>query len=745
MAEPAPLPLRCAIRFVAGSRESLLDNWQQDIDTARVNLRTNAQVTSIAGCQGNFQISLASGEFISAESVVLAIGLQGNIRRLEVPGADLPHVQYQLDDPEDYAGETILVIGGGDAGVENALALAVRNQVTLINRHEEFTSCCEANFKRLREATAAGLIKTAVSTTATRIESLPAGDYPLALVVQSPQGEEYLRCHRVIARLGATPPRTMLEEFGIRFGSDDPAAAPQLSERYESSVPGLYVVGALAGYPLIKQALNQGYDVIDFILGNPVEPADQALLFSKLSAIPNLASVDDGISLLRRALPLFAPLTTLQMRDFMLESEARIYQRGEVIFERNDYSNSFYSLLQGSVQIHVTKDDGSTATFILGPGDFFGELGLLSGRRRSGTVVAGDGCVVVETPRRSMLKLLDATPGVHQRLDEVALKRIVRSCCGPSLTDDQLGELVKGARLKTYSLGDVIFREGDAADALYLIRRGSVTVSRHNGRAESILAYISAGHYFGEIALVSNIPRTATVSASAPTELVVLDATRFTTMLEQNPGVRGNVSGRYLELIGANASSKNSRDSEMIKFLMDQGIGEATNILMIDYARCIRCNNCERACAEVHDGTSRLSLKAGRTYQQLHVPASCRHCENPHCMKDCPADAIHRSAHGEVFISDSCIGCGNCQNNCPYGVIQMTQPYEIPQPSLWQMIAGIKPQPVLIEDGAGNDSKRAVKCDMCRGIVGGAACVRSCPTGAAFRVSPEDLLQMSGR
>ena len=60
--------------------------------------------------------------------------------------------------------------------------------------------------------------------------------------------------------------------------------------------------------------------------------------------------------------------------------------------------------------------------------------------------------------------------------------------------------------------------------------------------------------------------------------------------------------------------------------------------------------------ADVHDGTSLLDREAGPTFAQIHVPTSCRHCEHPHCMKDCPPDAINRSASGEVFIADTCIG-----------------------------------------------------------------------------------------
>jgi CRP-like cAMP-binding protein/thioredoxin reductase/ferredoxin-like protein FixX len=744
MAEPMKLPLRSSLSFAAGTRESVLETWQQAVADHRINLRTNAVVSSISGHRDDFRITLDSGEVLEAAHVVLAIGLQGNIRKLGVPGEDLYGVQYQLDDPEEYADETILVIGGGDAGVENALALATRNRVILINRQDEFTNCREANFSLLREAVTAGRLETRVGTSPVRVEVHQENDFLLSLVAQSPQGVERINCHRVVARLGATPPRQMLERFGIHFPNNDPTSVPQLSEQYESNIPGLYIVGALAGCPLIKQALNQGYEVIEYILGNPIEPADQAFLVEKFSRIPGVTSVADGIDLVRGSLPLLASLSTLQLREFMLDSDVLVPQPGEVIFKQNDYSNSFFSVLHGTVKIHVEKDDGDTAIFSLPNGDFFGEIGLLSGRRRSGTAVASKDCVVIETSRRSMLRLLDVAPSVQRRLDEVSLKRIVHNCYGASLPESQLDHLVHLAELQRYGVGETIFNEGDAADALYMIRRGSVTVSRQVAGKELVLAYVSAGNYVGEMALVSKMPRTATVRAAAPTEVVVLGAARFNAVMDQSEAMRSEVAGRYLERIRANESAVVANNSELIQFLMDQGVGEATDILLIDNAKCIRCNYCEKACADVHDGSSRLSREAGHSNQQIHVPASCRHCEHPRCMKNCPPDAIHRSPHGEVFISESCIGCGNCQSNCPYGVIQMASIAGPPQPSILQLIFG-RGKASPRQHGQHEDAqKKAVKCDMCRDIIGGAACVRVCPTGAAFRVSPEQFLTMSG-
>ena len=121
-------------------------------------------------------------------------------------------------------------------------------------------------------------------------------------------------------------------------------------------------------------------------------------------------------------------------------------------------------------------------------------------------------------------------------------------------------------------------------------------------------------------------------------------------------------------------------------------------------------------------------------------------------MADCPPNAIKRGPDGEVFIDDSCIGCGNCQRNCPYGVIRMdAKPPKKPSLFSWLLFgAGPGPGEAPYQwrrqklDAKGVEApKTAVKCDMCSGIDGGPACVRACPTGAAIRVSPEKFLTIA--
>jgi Fe-S-cluster-containing hydrogenase component 2/CRP-like cAMP-binding protein len=316
------------------------------------------------------------------------------------------------------------------------------------------------------------------------------------------------------------------------------------------------------------------------------------------------------------------------------------------------------------------------------------------------------------------------------------------------LKEEELDVLIaNGVQVKRYGGGETVFSEGEKPDGLYLIRRGSVTVSRTLAGREVVLSYLSAGNYVGEMALISESPRTATVRAAVATECLVLEASVFKDVLSRNTMFRADIEQRFLDRLRANAAMEAQPDpGGVIAFLMQQGIGEATDVLLIDESLCVRCNNCEKACADVHDGTSRLDREAGPTFAQIHVPTSCRHCEHPHCMKDCPPDAIHRSANGEVYIDDTCIGCGNCENNCPYDVIQLAPvDPKRSRPSLMSWLAfGLGPEPGMEPRPKGKDiPKRAVKCDMCKDLAGGAACVRACPTGAALRVSPEQFLNFA--
>jgi CRP-like cAMP-binding protein/Fe-S-cluster-containing hydrogenase component 2/thioredoxin reductase len=757
MATPSQLVLRSDMDFDAGKREAVLGTWNDQAAAQTINVAYHSEVKAISGEKGAFSIATTAGQTIEAETIILAIGTQGNPNLLRCPGGDLPHVQYQLDDPGEYIDEHITVIGSGDAGIENALGLAAdpaqRNVVTILNRGADFARAKGANVKLLMEARDNGRIMV-------RTETSPAEVRPGELVLDTRDGQETIRCDRIIARMGSAAPRKFVESCGIAFTSDDREAFPKLSPVFETTNPGIFVIGALAGYPLIKHCMNQGYDVVEFINGNTsLKPADEPILEAKFATLPQRRSVDEWLEYLRANVGILNELSPLQMREFMLDSEVRAYRRGEVIFERLDVGSSLFGIAAGSVLVEVNKDDPSI-TVPIEKGSIFGEVGLISGRRRGATIRAAEDCVLVEVSRTAALKLMASVPAAKRAVTRISTERQLLQMFGSGLTSADVQDVLDTSEILSVRAGQPIITEGEDGDDIFVIRQGSMIVEKNVGGKPVFLSYLPAGSYVGEMALIGGGKRTATVKAAIKSEVIKLQGAAFRRLMDKKPALLERARRDMAARQDINAFVESRKDSfsgvvdmysATAKFLVDNGIGEATDVLLIDENLCVGCDNCEKACADSHDGLSRLDREAGRTYAHLHVPTSCRHCEHPHCMADCPPDAIHRGPDGEVFIDETCIGCGNCQRNCPYGVIRMDSvPPEKPSLLSW-LFFGFGPGPgepskqwrYANKEPGVELPKRAIKCDMCSGIEGGPACVRACPTGAAIRVSPEDFLSVS--
>lgn len=754
MATPAQLVLRSDFKFEAGKREKVLGLWDEQAEANKINVMRKAEVRGIAGAKGAFTLTLANGETIAAEHVILAIGTQGNPNKMRCEGGDLPHIQYQLDDPGEYVDEHIMVIGSGDAGIENALGLAADpeqgNIVSIMNRSAEFARAKAANVDLLMEAGAAGRINILCETSPVRVT-------PDLLFMETRDGEQKIKCDRIIARMGSSPPRKFVEECGIQFTSEDRDAYPTLSPQFETTVPGIYVIGALAGYPLIKHCMNQGYDVIELINGNvDLKPADEPILEKKFAELPGARSVTEWLAFLRRRVTVLNELSMLQMREFMLDSEVRACSAGEIVFERNDPGASIVAVADGSLSVEIDPADPSKTVPIL-RGSIVGEVGLISGRKRGATVRTAEGSILIDIPRNATLKLMATNMAAKREITRIATERMLLQMFG-GVSPEDLTEVLATAEIQEIRAGQSIIEEGGEGYDIFVIRQGSMTVEKSIGGKPVFLSYLPAGKYVGEMALIDGGRRSATVRAAIKSEVIRLDGDAMKRLLAGKPDLLARFKKDMAARQELNSFIEARKDgfggvvemySSVAGFLVSEGIGEATDVLLIDEKLCVGCDNCEKACADSHEGLSRLDREAGRTFAHLHVPTSCRHCEHPHCMADCPPNAINRGLDGEVFINDTCIGCGNCQRNCPYGVIRMAKPPP-PKPNLLKwLFFGSGPGPGEPDQKwtdkrvSSETPKKAIKCDMCSGIEGGPACVRACPTGAAIRVSPEEFLTVA--
>lgn len=756
MATPNRLDLRSDCRFDEGSREAILGNWDDDAQKNKINIAYLSEVVEVAGAKGAFTLKTVKGETITAENIVLAIGTQGNPNRMRCEGADLPHIIYQVDDPADFQDKHITVVGSGDAGIENALGVAeeaLENTVTILNRSKDFARAKAKNVSDLMEAGANGSMNVRTETTPTKVE-------PGWLSLETPTGEVRIQADVIVARLGSVAPRGFVESMGIEFTGPDREAFPKLSPTFESTVPGIFVIGALAGYPLIKHCMNQGYDVVEFVNGNTsLTPADEKDLAAVFAGLPQNKSVSEWLEFLRTKVRIFADVSPLQMREFILDSKVAFYRKGETVFERDDPGSSLFAIAEGHALVEINPKDPSV-TVPIEEGSIFGEVGLISGRKRGATIRAGEDSIFVEVSRTAAIKLMGAVPGAKRAITRISLERQLLQIFRGGLVAEDLDPVLEEAEVMKLRAGQVVLAEGDEGDDIFVVRTGSMVVEKDIGGKPIFLSYLPAGSYFGEMAVLGGGRRTASVKAAVSSEVIKLKGEAFRKLLATRPKVREatekamtdrKVVNDYIEGRKSGYASAVDLYSDTASFLIERGLGEATDALLIDENLCVGCDNCEKACADSHEGLSRLDREAGKTFAHLHVPTSCRHCEHPHCMADCPPNVIHRGPDGEVFMEEGCIGCGNCMRNCPYGVIRMeATPPQKPSLLRW-LLTGFGPGPgepspkwtkSQLPEGT-KPKKVAVKCDMCKGIAGGPACVRACPTGAAIRVSPEEFLSLA--
>ncbi|MEM0944517.1 MAG: cyclic nucleotide-binding domain-containing protein, partial [Pseudomonadota bacterium] len=491
---------------------------------------------------------------------------------------------------------------------------------------------------------------------------------------------------------------------------------------------------------LIKHCLNQGYEVIQTIHGEPVDGPDIDVLREKFAPVAQGRSVQEILAHVKATIPLFGDLTILQLREFLLEATVHAPGSGEAIIKKGEAGATLFTVLAGSVDIPISDE----TRFTLPEGAFFGEMGLVMGRRRSSDAVAGPGCVVIEIPRMAALKLLASSEGARKSLNDTLVLRKFQTFLAPTITMEDVAEILATYEIVRFSRGEELIAEGDQdADACYLLQSGSCAVSRRMGDQERVINYVPAGALLGESALLTGEPRNATVRAAVGVEAIKIDGALFRALMERKPRLLAKVQD-MVERRKRQAESRSveSREKDRaIQFLLENGIGEATNAIIIDNTLCVNCDFCEKACAETHDGIPRLHRAQGPTVGDLHIPISCRHCEHPHCMADCPPNALHRTPDGAVAVDETCIGCGNCVRNCPYNAIKMAAKPVKRGNLLTQLLFGYGDAPGERRPAEKSRENKEVarKCDLCEGVTGGPACVRACPTGAVVRVGPEQL------
>jgi CRP-like cAMP-binding protein/Fe-S-cluster-containing hydrogenase component 2 len=453
----------------------------------------------------------------------------------------------------------------------------------------------------------------------------------------------------------------------------------------------------------------------------------------------------------------------------------RRFRKGELICKEGEFGSTAFFILEGKAQVsisspmaHVKTQGGAQGFFKrltstlapreadkreeeardrtipidasvdlsydnpvaeLGAGDLFGEMTCMNFYPRSATVRADSDVVAYEMLRNVldiMLKNKTFRAQVDQNYRKRALENHLRGVpMFADLSSDFIEHLKESVELLRFAPGQVIARQNDAADSFYLVRIGFVKISENYPGGELVLAYLSRGDYFGEIGLLGGGVRTATCTALDHVEVVRVSGDDFRQMIERFPSVRRGLEAVAEERRSANAQRMQMVHSVPIDQFLSQGLMEAQSLLVLDLQNCTRCDACVNACADAHDGVTRL-VRDGLRFDHYLIATSCRQCRDPLCMVGCPVGSIRRRNSLEVIIEDWCIGCGLCARNCPYGNINL-HPFEV-----------MADDPEHAGRQKAVVKQKATSCDLCTHLKE-PSCVYACPHDAAHRVDPREF------
>jgi len=169
MTAPAMVPMVGKVDFRQKSKEALLEFWREVERKTGLQVNYRERVEDIVRDGQGFVVKTARAEY-KTHSVLLAIGRRGTPRKLGVTGEELPKVVYRLIDPEQYAGQRVLVVGGGDSALEAAASVAeCGGGVVLSYRGEAFGRAKQANRQRVSAAERDGTLKVMLSSNVQQI------------------------------------------------------------------------------------------------------------------------------------------------------------------------------------------------------------------------------------------------------------------------------------------------------------------------------------------------------------------------------------------------------------------------------------------------------------------------------------------------------------------------------------------------------------------------------------------------
>jgi thioredoxin reductase/ferredoxin len=212
MAEPYDTVNYSLLPVFDSAKEQLIPIWQELLDRIGIQVKRGESVETVQrGPDGAFDVRTTVSAY-RAQRVVLSIGTRGKPRTLQVPGENLPKVMNLLEDPDEFRGRSVLVIGGGDSACEAALALSDAGAKVMISyRGKGFNRAAPRNKQAMEQYAAEGRVKVKLGS-----QVLQFDPDSVTLALGDGSQKRYPN-DATFVLIGADPPVAWLEKVGVRF------------------------------------------------------------------------------------------------------------------------------------------------------------------------------------------------------------------------------------------------------------------------------------------------------------------------------------------------------------------------------------------------------------------------------------------------------------------------------------------------------------------------------------------------
>lgn len=210
MTAPAMLPLVGEVNFKQTSKENLLEFFRHAETKTGLKINYHERVDEVINRnEQGFIVRTPKSDYLT-RNVLLAIGRRGTPRKLGVPGEELPKVVYRLIDPQQYADQHVLIVGGGDSAIEAATSIAGIDgtHVVLAYRGAVFDRAKPKNRQRLEAAVKSGQVILKLNSQVKEI-----GRESVLLTEKDKQIE--FPNQSVIVNAGGVLPNDFLRKIGI--------------------------------------------------------------------------------------------------------------------------------------------------------------------------------------------------------------------------------------------------------------------------------------------------------------------------------------------------------------------------------------------------------------------------------------------------------------------------------------------------------------------------------------------------